>query len=347
MSIKKEWYGRTTNEKDAWLFTIENTKGMKVQVSNFGAVLTSLWVKNKNGELKDVVLGYEKLEGYFDNHPMFGAVVGRNINRISNGRFEIDGVTYELEKNRGRHNIHSDKENGFHKVLWDYEPAADNGVKFTYISPEGEQGFPGTLIFSVTYILTEACGLVISYRGVSDKKTLINVSNHTYFNLGGHESGNIYNTKIRIFADEYTPVDAERIPTGEIASVQGTPFDFIEAQRIGNKLNEQSPELQSSGGFDHNFVIQNQNIGIRKAAEASCEEEGIRMEIYSDLPGLQFYTSNVLEQIKGKDGAVYGKHSGFCMEPQYYPNSINTEGFYTPLFKKNEEYKTTTIYQFI
>lgn len=347
MSVKKKYYGSTKDGRKAWLFTMENRKGMKAQVTNFGAVLTSLWAENKRGQFTDVVLGYETLEGYFDNHPMFGAIVGRNINRISDGRFEIDGVAYELQKNRGRHNIHSDKEHGFHKVLWDYEIIDDNGVTFSYVSPDGEQGFPGTLEFSVTYLLTEACGLMISYRGISDKKTLINVGSHTYFNLSGHDRNEISNTKIRIFADEYTPVDAERIPTGEIASVRGTPFDFTEARMIGAELEEHAAELKSSGGYDHNFVIRHQNIGIRKAAEAEDEEEGIRMEIYSDQPGLQFYTANALESEAGKGGVVYGKHSGFCMEPQYYPNSINTEGFFSPLFDQGEEYKTTTIYQFL
>lgn len=347
MGVKKELYGITEDGRKAWLFTLENAEGMKARVTNFGAILTSLWVKNKNGQLKDVVLGYDRLEDYFDNHPMFGATVGRNINRISDGKFEIDGVTYELQKNRGRHNIHSDKEHGFHKVLWDCEIIADNGVKFSYVSPEGEQGFPGVLNFSVTYMLTEASGLIISCRGVSDKKTLINVSNHTYFNLGVHDSKEIGNTKIRIFADEYTPVDADRIPTGEIAPVQGTPFDFTETAVLGRKLKENARELKSSGGYDHNFVIRHQNTGLRKAAEAADEEEGIRMEVYSDLPGLQFYTGNALEDEHGKRGAVYGKHSGFCMEPQYYPNSINTESFPSPLFEPGQEYRTTTIYQFI
>lgn len=346
MSIKKDFYGTTEDGRKAWLFTLENANGMKVRVTNFGAVLTSLLVKNKNGQFKDVVLGYDRLEDYFDNHPMFGATVGRNINRISEGEFEIDGITYQLQKNRGRHNIHSDKERGFHKVLWDYELLVDNGVKFSYISPDGEQGFPGELNFSVTYALTEACGLIISCRGVSNKKTLINVSNHTYFNLRGHDSGKIYPAKIRIFADEYTPVDAERIPTGKIIPVQGTPFDFTETAVLGTKLKGNAKELKSSGGYDHNFVIRHQNTGLRKAAEASDEEEGIRMEVYSDLPGLQFYTGNALEDENGKGGAIYGKHSGFCMEPQYYPNSVNTEGFPAPLFEPGQEYKTTTIYQF-
>lgn len=347
MSIKKELFGVTKEEKEAYLFTLENSKGMKAQITNYGAILVSLFVVNKSGELKDIVLGYDKLEDYFDNNPMFGATVGRNVNRIKNAKFKIDGIEYHLAKNRGENNIHSDKEKGFHKVLWDFNIVNDNAVEFYYKSFDGEQGFPGNLDISVTYSLSEAKGLIISYRGVSDKKTLVNLTNHTYFNLSGHNSGDIHDTKVTIYADYYTPIDEEIIPTGEIALVKGTPMDFTISKFISEEVDNDFEQLKLAQGYDHNFVLNYQDIGVRKIAEAFSESEGILMEVYSDQPGLQFYAGNTMKEIVGKGGAVYNKRGGFCMEPQFYPNSINIESFKSPVFDKGEEYKTTTIYQFI
>lgn len=347
MTIKKELYGKTRKQEDVFLFTIENSKGMVAKVTNYGAVLVSLLVRNKFGILKDVVLGYDKLEDYFDNHPMFGATVGRNVNRIENAEFKIDSNVYKLKKNRGQHNIHSDKENGFHKVLWDFDIIDNNSVRFSYVSLDGEQGFPGNLNVSVTYSLTDANGLIISYRGISDKKTLINMTNHTYFNLGGHESADILSTEVSIYAKHYTPVNEDIIPTGEICLVNGTPMDFTTPKIIGDVIGRDFPQLKIVNGFDHNFVILNPNIGIRKIAKAANDFEGIKMDVYSDLPGMQFYTGNSLDKVRGKGGIIYNKRSGFCMEPHFFPNSINIDNFESPIFDKNKEYKTTTIYQFL
>ena len=347
MSIKKELFGMTKEGKEAYIFTLENSKGMKAQVTNYGAILVSLFVKNKYGKLKDIVLGYDKLEDYFSNDLMFGATVGRNVNRIENAQFEIDGTLYNLVKNKGNHNIHSDKENGFHKVLWDFNIVNDNAVEFYYKSFDGEQGFPGNLDISVTYSLSEGNGLIISYRGVSDRKTLINVTNHTYFNLSGHDSSSILDTKVIIDADNYTPIKEEIIPTGEILMVKGTPMDFTKSKLIGEEIDKDFLQLKLAQGYDHNFVLNNQDIGIRKIAEASSESEGIKMEVYSDQPGLQFYTGNTMKETIGKGGVVYKKKTGFCMEPQFYPNSINIRSFKSPIFDKGQEYKNTTVYQFV
>lgn len=347
MDIKKELFGMTKEGKEAYIFTLKNSKGMKVQVSNYGAILVSLFVMNKFGEFKDVVLGYDKLEDYFSNDLLFGATVGRNVNRIENAEFKIDGVTYHLVKNKNQHNIHSDKEAGFHKVLWNFKIVNNNAVEFYYKSFDGEQGFPGNLDISVTYSLTEANGLMISYRGVSDKKTLINLTNHTYFNLSGHDSGDILDTRVAIEADYYTPIKEEIIPNGEIASIKETPMDFKVSKAIGKEIDSNFKQLKLAQGYDHNFVLNNQDIGIRKIAEAFSESEEIKMEVYSDQPGLQFYAGNSMKETIGKGGAVYKKRGGFCMEPQFYPNSINIENFKSPLFDKGEEFKTTTIYQFI
>ena len=286
-------------------------------------------------------------EEYFENGIMFGATVGRNVNRISNARFEIDGKEYHVAKNRGKHNIHSDKEHGFHKVLWDSEIIDDHAVKFTYVSPDGEQGFPGTLVTNIIYTVTETNGLIVSYHAVSDKKTLINLTNHNYFNLGGHESGTIENTKVRIYADEFTPINEDTIPTGEIRKVEHTPMDFREWKKIKNDLYDEDEQLEKGKGYDHNFVIRNKDCGFRKMAEALDEEQGIKMEVYSDLPGLQFYTGNTMKSTKGKGGVIYGKGCGFCMEPHYFPNSINTKEFDAPVFDAGEVYQTVTMYQFV
>lgn len=347
MSIKKDLFGITKEGKKAYIFTLANSNGMKAQVTNYGAILVSLFVMNKAGKLKDIVLGYDKLEDYFENNIMFGATVGRNVNRIENAEFKIDGTVYHLVKNNNGNNIHSDKDKGFHKVLWDFTIVNDNAVEFHYKSFDGEQGFPGNLDISVTYSLSEGNGLIISYRGVADKKTLINLTNHTYFNLNGHDSGAILDTKVTINADYYTPIKDGIIPTGEIASVKGTPMDFTIPESIGKEVESNCEQLKLAHGYDHNFVLNNQDIGIRKIAEARSEENGITMEVYSDQPGLQFYTGNTMKETVGKGGAVYTKRGGFCMEPQFYPNSINIDGFKSPIFDKGEEYKTTTIYQFV
>lgn len=334
-------FGKLPDGREAQLFHLENKNGTAVEVTNFGVNIVSTIFDGT-----EVTLGYDSLDGYEDNHPMLGATIGRNVNRISNAAFDIDGTTYHLDKNRGKHNIHSDKEHGFHKVLWDYQVVDENAVVFTYVSPHGEQGFPGTLKVSILYTLTDSDGLMVSYCGVSDQKTLINITNHNYFNLDGHNSGSILNTKVKIYADAYTPVDEETIPTGEIRKVEHSAMDFRNWKTIEKGLDEGDTQLDFSGGYDHNFVINHQNIGIRKVAEAVGSKSNIRMELYSDLPGLQFYSGNSLQEPQGKTNTHYEKYSGFCMEPQFYPNSVNTPEFDAPIFDKGEIYKTTTIYQF-
>lgn len=347
MSVKIEKFGELPDGRIASLYQLKNHQGFEVHVTDFGVNIQSIFVKNCCGQKKDVALGFDHLKDYQENHGMFGATVGRNVNRISNAKFQIDGKEYHLAKNRGKHNIHSDKEHGFHKVLWDAEVIDENAVKFSYISPDGEQGFPGELKVSVVYTITEADGLILSYEAVSDKKTLINLTNHNYFNLGGHESGNIEDTEVRICADEFTPVDEETIPTGEIRKVEGTPMDFREYRTIGRDILNGDNQIRFGKGYDHNFVIRSPHCGIRKAAEAFNRKQGIMMEVYSDLPGLQFYTGNTIKDTVGKGGVIYKERSGFCMEPQYFPNSINTDTFEAPVFEPGEIYHAAVIYQFV
>lgn len=347
MSVTKRLFGLTKEKKEAYIFTLLNEKGVKAEVTNFGAILVSLCVFSNMGESKDVVLGFDDLEAYFDNYMLLGATVGRNVNRIEGAKFKIDDVEYILADNNNGNNIHSDKEHGFHKVLWDFHIIHDNAVEFYYRSVDGEQGFPGNLDVSVTYSLTNANGLIISYRAISDKKTLINLTNHTYFNLNGHGNGSILDTAVTINANFYTPIKEGIIPTGEIVMVKDTVFDFTGTKIIRKDIGSDDEQLKLAQGYDHNFVLNNQNIGIRKIAEAFSENSGIAMEVYSDLPGVQFYTGNTMKKTVGKEGAIYEKRGGFCIEPHFYPNSVNIENFPSPIFEQGEEYKTTTIYQFI
>lgn len=347
MKREKRSFGFMKDGREVFLYSIENKNGMRMEVTDFGAILISLLVPDKNRTLRDVVLGYDNLEAYEDNFDMFGATVGRNVNRIEAGRFRIDGVEYHLDINENGNNIHSHMERGFHKVLWKMSAPADNSVSFFYHSPDGENGFPGNLDISVTYTLTETNGLLISYYGLPDQKTLINLTNHSYFNLAGYDGGDILDTLVWINADFYTPVKEGLIPTGEIAPVAGTPFDFRVEKPIRRDIGLQVEQLKLTGGFDHNFVVNGQQCGMRKAASARCLKNGIKMEVYTDLPGLQFYTGNMTRNTVGKGNHLIHKNSGFCMESHYYPNSINVLKFPQPVYAAGAEYRTSTLYQFL
>lgn len=347
MSVIKETFGYMEDNREVSRYIIKNRRGMQAQVTDYGAILISLLVPDSQNYLRDVVLGYDNLESYKVNFDMLGTTVGRNVNRIEKGQFRIDGVTYQLDINENDNNIHSHMEKGFHKVLWTGEILGDNSVSLSYHSPDGENGFPGNLDISVTYTLTESNGLLLSYYGMSDKKTLINLTNHSYFNLAGCDGGNILDTIVWINADHYMPVRRDIIPTGEIISVEGTPMDFRTPMSIGSRIGTDYEQLRLvHGGYDHNFVLNGQKKGMRKAATAKNPGTGIEMEVYTDLPGLQFYTGNTTRDIMGKRNCLITKNSGFCMESQYYPNSINMPDVPQPLFDRGQEYKTSTLYQF-
>lgn len=344
MSVSIRNFGMTGDGKEIILYTIKNKNGMEASVTNLGAILVTLLVPNKNGEVKDVVLGFDKGEDYLTNPCYFGATIGRNANRIAGAKFVIDGVTYQLKVNDNDNNLHSDADLGYHKQIWDAEPT-DNAVKFSYFSPDGEMGFPGNLKISVTYTLTEDNALELYYDGVSDKKTLINLTNHTYFNLSGHDAKSILDTAVVIHASHYTTIVPGAIPTGEIAAVAGTPMDFTVAKTIGKEIDAEWEQLRMVNGYDHNFVLDNYDKSVRKIAEVSAD--GRTMEVYTDLPGVQFYTGNGTQALIGKGGVVYGPRNAFCLETQYYPNSINQEGFQKPEFDAGESYQTKTVYRFI
>lgn len=348
MSITSEKFGMTADGKEVSLFTIVNKSGMTAKVTNYGAILISLLVPDEHGNFADVVLGYDTLEDYKKNDSFFGATIGRSANRVANAKFTIDGVEYCLDVNDGPNNLHTDFEKGFHKQVWKATEIGErNELILSYVSPDGENGIPGTLDIRVSYTLTDDNALEIHYFGVSDKKTLINCTNHSYFNFKGAGNGDICNHRLRLAASHYTPIVKGAIPTGEIADVKGTPMDFTNIKRIGDEIDNDFEQLKMTGGYDHNWVVDKASGMMGMIAEVIDDESGRHMEVYSDLPGVQFYAGNGISDTIGKNGCPYTKRSGFCLETQYYPNSINQEGFPSPIFDAGHEYNTTTIYRFI
>ncbi|MBO4905194.1 MAG: galactose mutarotase [Lachnospiraceae bacterium] len=343
MSVTISQFGKTNLGKDIKLYTIKNSKGMEAAATNLGACLVNLIVPNDKGESKDVILGFGSGEEYLVNGSFFGATVGRVANRTANAKFSIDGTEYKLAVNDNENNLHSDFYKGMHKVLWDAE-TGDDHVKFSYHSPDMENGFPGNFDISVTYTLTEENEIVISYDGVSDKKTLINMTNHTYFNLSGHDSGSIENTQLQIFASCYTPVVKGAIPTGEIAKVAGTVMDFTKSKTIGQDIRSGFEQLTLVQGYDHNYVVDDYDGKSKLIAIAKAD--GRTMKVFSDLPGVQFYAGNCIAAQEGKGGASYKARDGFCLETQYFPNSANDPAFLHPIFDAGQKYETTTIYRF-
>lgn len=331
--------------KDLFLFTIENSKGMKVVATNLGCAVVSIVYKGM-----DIALGFDNPGAYAAQSSYLGVVAGRCANRIKDGRFVLNGKEYTVGKNLGNNHLHGGF-TGFDKVIWDAEtntPEHGGSVCFTYLSRDGEEGYPGNLSVKVTYSLDEECGLKIDYEAETDQPTLVNLTNHTYFNLSGHNTGPIENQKIKIHSDHYLETDSENVPTGRSIAVTGTPFDFREFHRIGERIGSDDVQLIYGGGYDHNWNLDQGEPGEMKlAAEAFDDQTNILMEVYTDMPGIQFYSGNSLnEKNKGKDGAVYGRRSGFCLETQYYPDAINQEGFPKPILLPGQVQRHTTIYRF-
>lgn len=350
MGITRTEFGKTKDGKTAYLYTLKNKNGMTAVVSDFGAVLQSLWVPFPDGTKKDVVLGFDSLEGYFGNDPGFGAVIGRHANRIGNAEFTLNGKKYFLDKNDGENNLHSNP-NGYHRRLWEAqeeESELGEAISFHLISPDGDQGFPGNLDVSVTYTLTEENSLMIHYYACGDQDTVVNMTNHSYFNLSGHDDKNAVEQKVQIFADAYTRADAASIPTGEIIPVKGTPMDFTSLKQIGEEIDSDYEATRLGNGYDHNWILNGESGEFRKVAVLRDERSGMSMEVHTDLPGMQFYTGNFLDgTLKGKGGCVYGKRAGVCFETQYFPDSVNHDNFPSPVLKAGDEYDTTTVFRFV
>ncbi len=345
MAITTKSFGCTPNGKAPSLYSIRNRNGLTPEVTNFGAIVVNLLVPDKHGEMADVVLGYDSVDGYLTNSDFFGATIGPSANRIDNAKINIDGVTYSLTANDGTNNLHSDADSGYHKRLWNAEPK-DNCVIFTLEDADGSMGFPGSKKVRVTYTVTDYNELKIEYSVTSDKPTLINMTNHTYFNLSGHASGSIENHRLYIDAFHYTPVYERLIPTGDLLPVEGTPFDFRIMKTIGEDINADDIQLKYGQGYDHNFAIDNYDGSIKKAAEVDDPASGRKMEVYTDRPGVQFYAGNCIHPHTGKAGAAYGKRSGLCLETQAFPDAVNQPHFQNVIYGPERPYNTTTIYKF-
>lgn len=345
-SVTKTSYGRTGDEKPVDLITLRNAKGAEMQLITYGGIVTSLKVPDKNGKPGDVVLGYDNLDSYLTNNPYFGALIGRYGNRIANGRFSIDGQTYRLAQNNGSNNLHGGPA-GFDKVVWSVvrQHATDReaSVELSYLSKDGDQGFPGNLKVTALYTLTEDNALRVDYTATTDKPTVVNLTHHSYFNLAGH--GDILNHEVVINADKFTPVDANLIPTGELRPVKGTPFDFTTPHKIGARIDGGDEQLALGGGYDHNWVLNKKAGELGFVASAYDAGSGRLMEVFSTEPGTQFYTGNFLDGSRGKNGP-YPKRSGFCFEPQHYPDSPNHPAFPSTVLRPGQTFKGTLIYKF-
>lgn len=347
MAVNVGEFGELTQGGMANLYHIENEKGSYAEITDFGAILVKLCVPDRDGKLRDVVLGYDQVTAYEENTCFFGATIGRNGNRIANARFKIGGREYVLARNENCNNLHSGP-NGFEKKLWSSMAVSENAVRFYRTSPDGENGFPGNFEVSVTYELTEDDELKITYEGSSDADTIANLTNHSYFNLAGEGSGDILSTELMIHAKGFHPVvDEASIPTGEVRPVEGTVMDFCEPKPIGLQIEEPDEQLAFTGGYDHDFAVDGYEPGkIREVAEAYCKESGILMTVTSDCPCVQFYAGNFIKDQKGKNGHIYGKRNGFCLETQVEPNAVNQEGFHSPILKAGEKYLSRTSYHF-
>src|SRR5579871_1602342 len=337
------WDGRPVT-----LYTLTNAHGVEVRAMNYGGIIVSLRVPDRKGELADIVLGHEDLKGYTPNPPYFGVIVGRYANRIANGRFTLDGKTYNLRKNDGPNTLHGGVTRTFDKVVWDAEPLKGGmGVAFTYLSKDGEEGFPGNLKVKVTYTLNDDNYLILDYEATTDKATPINVSQHSYFNLKGEGNGDILDHEIMINADRFTPVDKNLIPTGELRPLKGTPFDFTKSTRIGSRIDDNYEQLTLGHGYDHNFVINRKGAGMTLAARVYEPTTGRVLEVSTTQPAVQFYTGNFLDgSVTGKSGHVYKRRNGLCLETQHYPDSPNHPDFPNTILKPGEKFHQTTAFKF-
>jgi aldose 1-epimerase len=330
------------------MYKLRNSHGVEVDAMNYGGIIMSIRVPDRKGRLADIVLGHSTMEGYIPNPPYLGAIVGRYANRIANGTFTLDGKTYHLPKNDGPNTLHGGTTRTFDKVVWDAGPLKDqNGVAFTYLSKDGEEGFPGNLKVTVTYTLNNDNELTIDYQATTDKATPINVSQHSYFNLQGEGDGDILDHEVMINADRFTPVDKNLIPTGELRSVKGTPLDFTSPTKIGARIDDQYDQLVLGHGYDHNFVINRQGEGMVLAARVTEPTTGRTLQVSTTQPGVQFYTGNFLDgTVTGKHGHVYKRRYGFCLETQHFPDSPNHPNFPNTILRPGETFHQTTVFKF-
>ena len=346
-SITSAPFGTTSAGESVELFTMTNPAGIEVRAITYGGIITSLKTPDRDGDLDDIVLGFDSLEPYDAGSPYFGSIIGRYGNRIARGRFTLDGETFALATNNGANHLHGG-DVGFDRVVWAGEPFERDdavGVVFTHTSPDGEEGYPGTLEVRVTYTLTDAGELVFDYHATTDRATPVNLTQHSYFNLAGTAADDILGHQLTIDAGRYTPVDTTLIPTGELAPLDGTPFDFRAPTAIGARIDDDHPQLAAGLGYDHNYVLdRTADAGLHRAALVHEPVTGRTLEIRTEEPGIQFYSGNFLDgTITGKGGRVYGHRSGFCLETQHFPDSPNQPGFPSTILRPGEEYGTRTV----
>lgn len=344
--MKTEAFGSIQSGKKATLYILENKNHTVVKVTDFGATLVSVLFADKDGVMKDMVLGYDDAASYEKGTSCFGATIGRNGNRIKDARFTINGKEWMIEANENGNSLHSGK-NGFNHLMWEMKESGDNYVTFYHYSPQEEQGFPGNMHVTVTYTLDDEDTVHITYHAKADADTVMNFTNHSYFNLAGHDSGVMLDQKLQLFADAYTPdEDSHSIPTGEIAPVAGTPMDFTTMKPIGQDINADFEQLHFTGGYDHNYVLSDKPGTMRQMAKAECDASGIAMDAYTECCGVQLYAGNFIGTQTGKGGVTYGDRHGFCLESQFYPNAVNEKNFPSPVVPANTEYHSETKYHF-
>lgn len=346
--VVKDTFGILEDGKTVFRYTLKNEHGLEMQVINYGGIITSFKVPDKNGTLEDIVLGYDSLSQYLKSSPYFGALIGRYGNRIAKGKFKIDGTEYTVAGNNNGQHLHGGLK-GFDKVYWDIEPVESSegkALKLTYVSKDGEEGYPGTLTTEVIYTLTNNDEWKIDYKATTDKKTIINLTQHTYFNLTGNTSGDILGHELYLKADEFVPVDKVLIPTGKLEIVKNTPFDFTVATSVGKRINEKHPQLTNGLGYDHCWVLSSKD-SVKLAGSLYEPTSGRMMEVYTTEPGIQFYSGNFLDgTLTGKGGVAYKKHYGLCLETEHYPDSPNQPSFPSTVLEPGATYQTHTTYRF-
>lgn len=351
LDLDKQPFGKTPDGEEVYVYTLRNTSGMQVKITNFGGRITSVMVPDKNQKLDDVVLGFDKMEGYTEkpaSSAYFGAVIGRYGNRLANGTFTLDGKTYHIPTNDGPNTLHGGTQ-GFDSKVWEArEVSSQNGpaLELHYLSPDGQEGFPGNLNVTVRYSLDNNNGLRIDYSATTDKDTVLNLTNHSYFNLEGAGSETILNESIRIGADHYTPVDSTLIPTGKIDPVAGTPLDFRKPMVIGSRINDDFEQLKLAKGYDHNFVLNHPGDLAAVAARVTDPKSGRVLEVQTTQPGVQFYTGNFLDGKVHGIGGVYRYRSALCLETQHFPDSPNHPNFPSTVLRPGQTFHSTTIYRF-
>jgi aldose 1-epimerase len=347
--ITKSVFGKLPDSSAVDLYTLRNKSGIEARIITYGGIVVSIDTPDRNGKLDDIVLGFDSLSGYVHDSPYFGAIVGRYANRIAKGRFTLDGKTYQLPVNNAPNSLHGG-DRGFDKVVWNATPfdsAGGVGVVLTHVSPDGDQGYPGTVRVQVTYTLTDSNQLAVDYHATTDKATPINLSNHSYFNLTGGAMRDILDHVLTLAADRYTPVDSTLIPTGELASVAGTPFDFRTPTAIGARINANDEQLHRGRGYDHNFVLVQAASGLTHAAHVFEPTSGRTLDVYTDQPGVQFYTGNFLDgTVHGKQGRAYGFRYGLCLETQHFPDSPNESAFPSTILRPGQEFSSRTVFAF-